>query len=163
MHRFGRPRGLPANLPSQTANRIHPERNIGLSLLLAEAIWPRHSSGRTRAPKSQSRFIEAHSGVQSFTDTVGTSEAPRIPWCRDPRRKRLHDLFARLYDFIVLLSGGLCCFSVHSLPGLGAQKENSSGVENSDRFDSGRRRVSSRGNAEPSEVAWFRRFRVRIC
>jgi hypothetical protein len=35
--------GLSANLPSQTASRIHPERNIGLSLLFAEARRPRHN------------------------------------------------------------------------------------------------------------------------
>jgi NADPH:quinone reductase len=88
---------------------------------------------------------------------------------RDPRRKRLYDLFARLYvfiarlyDFIVPLSGALCSSSLRSLPGEGARKENSPRAEISDRFDSGRRRVSSRRNAEPSEVAWFRRFRVRI-
>ena len=58
--------------------------------------------------------------MQSLADTVGASEAPRIPWCRDERRRRLYDLFARVYDFIVLLSGGPSSF--HSLPGLGAQR-----------------------------------------
>jgi hypothetical protein len=36
---------------------------------------------------------------------------------------------ARLYDFIVLLSGALRSSSFHSLPGLGPRKENSSRVK----------------------------------
>jgi XapX domain-containing protein len=158
---------MSAGRASQAASRTRHERSIGLFLPFARS----GAAGRTRAAKSQSRSIEVAfgraivGGHRRGTLSPSNSLVPR-----DPRCKRLYDLFARLYvfiarlyDFIVLLSGALCSPSLHSLPGLGARKENSSRAKISDRFDSGRRRVSSRRNAEPSEVARFRRFRVRIC
>jgi CheY-like chemotaxis protein len=107
---------------------------IGLSLLFAEARRPRRDGGDN---SSCEITVKIHRGRIRACNRWRTSSGQLKPSnsvvSRSPGRKRLYDLFARLYDFIVLLSGALRSSSLHSLPGLGTGKERSLRAKISDR------------------------------